>query len=95
MLEGFSSYGKTTDMDFLVRNLRKPSHKVNISESKALKQALEENNKTTLSKRPFSLEEMSKSELDAKLSHSYRQARSRQGKHVNDVFDAIDENHWN
>lgn len=33
LLEGFSSYGKTTDMDFLVRNLRKPSHKVNISES--------------------------------------------------------------
>ncbi len=24
LLEGFSSYGKTTDMDFLVRNLRKP-----------------------------------------------------------------------
>ncbi|MBR1651208.1 MAG: hypothetical protein IJ691_08610 [Lachnospiraceae bacterium] len=63
--------------------------------TEALKQALEENNKTTLSKRPFSLEEVSKSELDAKLSHSYRQARSRQGKHVNDVFDAIDENHWN
>lgn len=47
----------------------------------------------TLSKRPVSLEEMSKSELDAKLSSSYKQARSRQGKPVNDVFDAIERKH--
>ena len=33
LLEGFSSYGKTTDMDFLIRNLRKPSKKINITES--------------------------------------------------------------
>ena len=32
LLEGFSSYGKTTDMDFLIRNLRKIilRNKVNI-----------------------------------------------------------------
>ncbi|MBR1862204.1 MAG: hypothetical protein IJ796_10185 [Lachnospiraceae bacterium] len=33
LLEGFSSYGKTTDMDFLVRNLRKPPQKVSIMDS--------------------------------------------------------------
>ena len=54
--------------------------------TEALKQALKDNHKTTLSKRPVSLEEVSKSELGAKLSHSYKQARSRQGKHVNDVI---------
>ena len=47
----------------------------------------------TLPTTPMSLEEMSKSELDIKLQHSYKQARARQGKPVNEVFDAIEEKH--
>ncbi len=47
----------------------------------------------TLHKRPASLEEMSKDDLDTKLAHSYAQARSRQGKPMNEVFDAIERKH--
>ncbi len=47
----------------------------------------------TLPSEPISLEEMDKSELDAKLRHSYEQARSRQGKPLNDVFNAIERKH--
>ncbi len=31
--------------------------------------------------------------VDIKLQHSYKQARARQGKPVNEVFDAIEEKH--
>lgn len=47
----------------------------------------------TLPSQPKSLEEMTKAELDAKLQHSYEQARSRQGRPMNDVFDAIERKH--
>lgn len=47
----------------------------------------------TLPPKPKSLEEMSKSELDAKLQHSYEQARSRQGRPMDDVFDEIERKH--
>ena len=47
----------------------------------------------TLPVQPKSLEEMSKAELDAKLDHSYEQAISRQGKPMNEVFEAIERKH--
>ena len=47
----------------------------------------------TLSKRPKSLEELSKDELDAKLTHSYEQARARKGKPMKEVFDALERKH--
>ena len=47
----------------------------------------------TLPTQPKSLEEMSKSELDAKLQHSYDQALARQGKPMTEVFDAIERKH--
>jgi len=47
----------------------------------------------TLPTQPKSLEEMSKSELDAKLQHSYDQALARQGRPMNEVFDAIKRKH--
>lgn len=49
----------------------------------------------TLPAEPKSLEELSESELDAKLNHSYMQARSRQGRSMNEVFDALEEKHNN
>lgn len=42
----------------------------------------------TLPARPVSLEEMTSSELDAKLQHSYEQARSQQDRPAKDVFDS-------
>ena len=47
----------------------------------------------TLPARSKSLEEMTHSELDAKLQHSYEQALNRQGKRMDDVFDAIERNY--
>ncbi|MBR6380895.1 MAG: hypothetical protein IKS07_04365 [Lachnospiraceae bacterium] len=47
----------------------------------------------TLHKKPDSLEEMSKEDLDLKLSHSLKQAQSRQGKPMNEVFEAIERKH--
>ena len=47
----------------------------------------------TLPTAPKSLEEMTSSELDMKLDHSYKQARSRQGRPMNDVFDSIERKH--
>ena len=47
----------------------------------------------TLPTTPKSLEEMTSSELDAKLLHSYEQARSRQGRPIADVFDSIERKH--
>ena len=47
----------------------------------------------TLPTPPKSLEDISKAELDAKLQHSYDQARARQGRPVNEVFEAIERKH--
>ncbi len=47
----------------------------------------------TLPVQPKSLEEMSKSELDAKIEHSYNQALARQGKPMNEVFEEIERKH--
>lgn len=47
----------------------------------------------TLPTKPKSLEEMSKSELDVKLSHSYEQALSQKGKPMDEVFDALERKH--
>jgi len=47
----------------------------------------------TLPTTPKSLEEMTTSELDSKLQHSYDQARSRQGRPLEDVFDSIERKH--
>ena len=43
--------------------------------------------------KPRSLDELTQSELDAKLQHSYEQALTRQGKPMNEVFDEIERRH--
>ena len=47
----------------------------------------------TLPTKPRSLDELTQSELDAKLQHSYEQALSRQGKPMDEVFDEIERRH--
>lgn len=47
----------------------------------------------TLPSSPRSLDELTQSELDAKLQHSYEQALSRQGKPMDEVFDEIERRH--
>ena len=47
----------------------------------------------TLSKTPVSLEEITKSELDAKLQHSYDQAAARQGRSLNAVSYDLERKH--
>ena len=47
----------------------------------------------TLPTKPRSLDELTQSELDAKLQHSYEQALTRQGKPMNEVFDEIERRH--
>ena len=47
----------------------------------------------TLPGRPKSLEEMTSSELDAKMQHSYAQARTRQSRPLNDVFNDLERKH--
>ena len=47
----------------------------------------------TLPTKPRSLDELTQSELDAKLQHSYEQALSRQGKRMDEVFDEIERRH--
>ncbi|MCI8639965.1 MAG: type II toxin-antitoxin system RelB/DinJ family antitoxin [Coprococcus sp.] len=47
----------------------------------------------TLPRKPKSLGEITKSELDAKLQHSYEQACSRQGRPLDDVFETIERKH--
>ncbi len=47
----------------------------------------------TLPEQPKSLEEMSRSELDSKLEHSYNQAIARQGSPIDDTFDRIERKH--
>ena len=47
----------------------------------------------TLPAQPKSLEEMTISEMDDKLQHSYEQARSRQGRPMNEVFGALERKH--
>lgn len=47
----------------------------------------------TLPTKPRSLDELTQSELDAKLQHSYEQALSRQGKPMDEVFDEIERGH--
>ena len=47
----------------------------------------------TLPSQPKSLEEITKSELDAKLRHSHEQALARQGKPMDEIFDAIERKH--
>ena len=42
---------------------------------------------------PKSLEEMSRTDFDAKLQHSYEQAIARQGKPMDEVFAAIKGKH--
>ena len=42
---------------------------------------------------PPSLDELTQSELDAKLQHSYEQALSRQGKPMDEIFDEIERRH--
>ena len=44
----------------------------------------------TLPTKPRSLDELTQSELDAKLQHSYEQALTRQGKPMDEVFDKIE-----
>ena len=40
-----------------------------------------------------SLDELTQSELDAKLQHSYEQTLSRQGKPMDEIFDEIERRH--
>ena len=47
----------------------------------------------TLPTKPRSLDELTQSELDAKLQHSYEQALTRQGKPMDEVFDKIERKH--
>ena len=47
----------------------------------------------TLPTKPRSLDELTQSELDAKLQHNYEQALSRQGKPMDEVFDEIERRH--
>ncbi len=47
----------------------------------------------TLPTKPRSLDELTQSELDAKLQHSYEQSLSRQGKPMDEVFDEIERRH--
>ena len=47
----------------------------------------------TLPPNPRSLDELTQSELDAKLQHSYEQALSRQGKPMDEIFDEIERRH--
>ena len=47
----------------------------------------------TLPTKPRSLDELTQSELDAKLQHSYEQALSRQGKPMDEIFDEIERRH--
>lgn len=47
----------------------------------------------TLPTKPRSLDELTQSELDAKLQHSYEQALTRQGKPMDEVFDEIERRH--
>lgn len=47
----------------------------------------------TLPTKPVSLEEMTSSELDAKLHRSYEQARSRLGRPAKDAFDSLERKH--
>lgn len=47
----------------------------------------------TLPTKPRSLDELTQSELDAKLQHSYEQALTRQGKPMDEVFDKIKRKH--
>ena len=47
----------------------------------------------TLTKKPATLEGMTKAQLDAKLEHSYQQAIARQGRPLNDVFADIERKH--
>lgn len=47
----------------------------------------------TLPTKPRSLDELTQSELDAKLQHSYEQALTRQGKTMDEVFDKIERKH--
>lgn len=47
----------------------------------------------TLPATPVSLEEMTSSELDTKLHHSYEQAHSRQGRPAKEVFESLERKH--
>lgn len=47
----------------------------------------------TLTKRPATLEGMTKAQLNAKLEHSYQQAIARQGRPLNDVFADLEKKH--
>ena len=47
----------------------------------------------TLPTKPRTLDELTQSELDAKLQHSYEQALTRQGKPMDEVFDKIKRKH--
>ena len=47
----------------------------------------------TLTKKPATLEGMTKAQLDAKLEHSDQQAIARQGRPLNDAFADIERKH--
>ena len=47
----------------------------------------------TLSKAPTTIEGMTRSQLDARLEHSYQQAITRQGRPLNDVFTDLERKH--
>ena len=47
----------------------------------------------TLPTKPRSLDELTQSELDTKLQHSYEQALTCQGKPMDEVFDKIKRKH--
>ena len=47
----------------------------------------------TLSKKPTAMEDLSEDQLNAKLQHSYEQVLAKQGRPLNEVFDALERKH--